>query len=61
MVSIVRAITGVEGVPAGFPILLNVEMSIVEPAFRYLLELATIPGRSHATETLRTYSEHLLD
>ena len=36
-------------------------MSIVEPAFGYLIELATIPGRSHAMETLRTYSEHLHD
>ncbi|WP_308460485.1 tyrosine-type recombinase/integrase [Mesorhizobium sp. NBSH29] len=36
-------------------------MSIVEPTFSYLLELATIPGRSHAMETLRTYSEHLHD
>jgi len=36
-------------------------MTIVEPAFSYLLELASIPGRSHAMETLRTYSEHLHD
>ena len=61
MVSIVRATDGVEGIPAGFPILLDAQMSIIEPAFSYLLELATIPGRSHATETLRTYSEHLHD
>lgn len=52
---------GVEGIPAGFPILLDAQMSIVEPAFGYLIELATIPGRSHAMETLRTYSEHLHD
>jgi len=61
MVSIVRAVPGVEGIPAGFPILLDAQMSIVEPAFGYLIELATIPGRSHAIETLRTYSEHLHD
>ena len=61
MVSIVRATDGVVGIPAGFPILLDAQMSIIEPAFSYLLELATIPGRSHATETLRTYSEHLHD
>src|SRR5258707_536481 len=61
MVSIVRAIAGVDGIPVGFPILLDAQMSIVEPAFAYLLELSTIPGRSHATETLRTYSEHLHD
>ncbi|WP_337271080.1 tyrosine-type recombinase/integrase [Oryzifoliimicrobium ureilyticus] len=61
MVSIVRAAPGVDGIPAGFPILLDAQMSILEPAFSYLLELATIPGRSHALETLRTYSEHLHD
>ncbi|WP_370159265.1 tyrosine-type recombinase/integrase [Limimaricola soesokkakensis] len=61
MVSIERAIAGVAGIPAGFPILLDAQMSIIEPAFGYLLELSTIPGRSHATETLRTYSEHLHD
>ncbi|RWN47526.1 tyrosine-type recombinase/integrase [Mesorhizobium sp.] len=61
MVSIVRAIAGVEGIPTGFPILLDARMSIIEPAFIYLLELSTIPGRSHAMETLRTYSEHLHD
>ncbi|NOG70833.1 tyrosine-type recombinase/integrase [Roseicella sp. DB1501] len=61
MVSIVRAIAGVQGIPVGFPILLDVRMSIIEPAFSYLLELSTIPGRSHAMETLRTYSEHLHD
>lgn len=61
MVSIVRAVPGVEGILAGFPILLDAQMSIVEPAFGYLIELATIPGRSHAMETLRTYSEHLHD
>lgn len=61
MVSIVRAIEGVAGIPAGFPILFDREMAIVEPAFRYLLNLAVIPGRSHAADTLRTYAEHLHD
>jgi site-specific recombinase XerD len=61
MVSIVRAVAGIAGIPAGFPILLDAQMSIVEPAFSYLLELSIIPGRSHSTETLRTYSEHLHD
>lgn len=61
MVSIIRAVPGVDGIPAGFPILLDAQMSIIEPAFSYLLELAIIPGRSHAMETLRTYSEHLHD
>ncbi len=61
MVSIVRAVAGIGGIPTGFPILLDAQMSIVEPAFSYLLELSIIPGRSHSTETLRTYSEHLHD
>lgn len=61
MVSIIRAAPGVDGIPVGFPILLDARMTIVEPAFSYLLELSTIPGRSHATETVRTYSEHLHD
>jgi hypothetical protein len=30
-------------------------MAIIESAFAFLLELATIPGRSHSQETLRTY------
>src|SRR5690348_9077730 len=34
---------------------------IIEPAFAWLMELATIPGRSHAAETVRTYGEHLHD
>ncbi|WP_258045736.1 hypothetical protein [Mesorhizobium sp. NBSH29] len=61
MVSIIRAVPGVHGIPAGFPILLDAQMSIVRADLSYLLELATIPGRSHAMETLRTYSEHLHD
>ncbi|MGO7762864.1 hypothetical protein ACC761_36180 [Rhizobium ruizarguesonis] len=36
-------------------------MEIIEPAFGFLLELATISGRSHSLETLRTYAEHLYD
>jgi len=61
VVSIVRAVEGVKGIPAGFPILFDANMAIVEPAFRYLLDLAVIPGRSHAADTLRTYAEHLHD
>ncbi len=52
VVSIVRAVEGVEGIPPGFPILFDANMAIVEPAFRYLLDLAVIPGRSHAADTL---------
>jgi site-specific recombinase XerD len=61
MAIIVRAVDGVSGIPAGFPILLDDKMAIIEAAFAFLLELATVPGRSHSPETLRTYAEHLHD
>ena len=61
MAIIVRAVDGVPGIPAGFPILLDDKMAIIESAFAFLLELATVPGRSHSPETLRTYAEHLYD
>jgi site-specific recombinase XerD len=61
MAAIVRAVDGVPGIPAGFPILLDDGMAIIESAFVFLLELATVPGRSHSPETLRTYAEHLHD
>ena len=59
MAMIIRASAGVAGIPPGFPILLDDQMAILEPAFAFLIELATIPGRSHAAETVRTYGEHL--
>lgn len=61
MAVIIRAVDGYAGIPAGFPILLSESMAIIEPAFRYLLNLAVVPGRSHAADTLRTYAEHLHD
>ena len=61
MAMIVRAAEGVPGIPPGFPILLDDHMTIIEPAFAYLIEHATILGRSRATETVRTYAEHLHD
>ncbi len=61
MTRIIRAVAGHLGIPEGFPILVSDDMAIVEPAFAYLLEAATIPGRSHAAETVRTYAEHLHD
>ena len=61
MTVIIRAVEGHSGIPAGFPILLTDRMEIIEPAFAFLLELATVPGRSHSPETLRTYAEHLHD
>jgi hypothetical protein len=61
MAAIVRAVDGVRGIPAGFPILLDHKIAIIESAFAFLLELATVPGRSHSPESLRTYAEHLHD
>lgn len=61
MASIIRAVAGVAGIPAGFPILLDDALRIVGPALAYLLELAVVPGRSHAADTVRTYAEHLHD
>jgi site-specific recombinase XerD len=61
VVRIIRAAMGYAAIPAGFPILVSERMAIIEPAFAWLMELATIPGRSHATETVRTYGEHLHD
>ena len=61
MAKIIRAAAGHPFIPEGLPILVTEHMSIIEPAFAYLLELATIPGRTHAAQTVRTYAEHLHD
>src|SRR5258705_762999 len=61
MARIIRAVAGHPGIPDGLPILVSERMTIIEPAFSYLLEVATIPGRSHAAQTVRTYAEHLHD
>ena len=61
MARIIKAAMGYAAIPAGFPILVSERMAIIEPAFAWLMELATIPGRSHAAETIRTYGEHLHD
>lgn len=61
MVTMVRAAAGEPGVPEGFPILLDGSMAVIEPAFAWLMEHATLRGRSHASETVRTYGEHLYD
>lgn len=61
MVTIVRAAEGHAGISANFPILLTNGMEIIEPAFGYLHEIATLYGRTHSRETLRTYAEHLYD
>ncbi len=61
MVSIVRAGVGEHSVPVGFPILLDVDMAIIEPAFVWLMEHVELNGRVQASETVRTYGEHLYD
>lgn len=61
MVSIIRAVVGVPGIPPGFPILFDAEMAIIEPAFAWLLEHASNRGRRCAPDTVRTYAEHIYD
>src|SRR5258708_38073641 len=61
MARIVRALEGYPEIPVHLPILISDDMAIIEPAFAWLIGLATIPGRSHASETIRTYGEHLHD
>jgi integrase/recombinase XerD len=61
MARIIRALAGNPAIPAQLPILISNNMQIIEPAFAWLMWMATIPGRSHATETIRTYGEHLHD
>lgn len=59
MVSIIRAVAGVPGIPLGFPILFDARMAIIEPAFAWLLEHASLRGC--APDTVRTYAEHIYD
>lgn len=61
MARIVKAVDGHAVIPANFPIIVSEDMAIIEPAFTWLLMLATVPGRSHSPETVRTYGEHLHD
>ena len=61
MARIVRTLPGYDEIPAELPIIVDESMAIIEAAFAFLFELATIPGRSHASDTIRTYGEHLHD
>lgn len=57
MATLIRAVDGYPGIPAKFPILVSERMEIIGPAFAFLIEPATIPGRSHSADTVRTYAE----
>ena len=61
MVSIIRALAGEPGIPAGFPILFDADMAIIEPAFLWLMGHSELSGRAQANDTVRTYGEHLHD
>lgn len=61
MVSIIRAADGERGIPFGFPILFDADMAIIEPAFAWLLDHATLQRRSSVSDTVRTYAEHIYD
>ena len=61
MAYIVRAVENDGDIPTGFPILLDGDHHIIEPAFGYLIERAFLSGRCRSIETLRTYAEHLHD
>ena len=61
MARIIRAALNTSDIPTGFPILIKESMQIIEPAFRYLLYIAIISGRTRSPKTVRTYAEHLLD
>ena len=61
MARIIRANAGDPRIPAGFPVLMSDSMVIIEPAHKYLMRIAIVPGRSHAPDTVRAYAEHLVD
>ena len=61
MTRLTHAAPGFPSVPKDFPIIMTESMQIVEPLFRYLRHISTVPGRSHSPKTLHTYSQHLSD
>ena len=61
MARVIRADDSFPDLRPGFPIFFSESLDIIEPAFRFLLYTATIPGRSHSPQTIRTYAENLLD
>ena len=61
MARIIRTNSANHLVPNEFPVLVNNGLQIIEPAFAYLLEMATLRARPAAQTTLRTYAEQLVD
>ena len=61
MAHIIRAAPGYPDIPEGFPILMDESMQILEPFHLYLIDEIALNGRSLSAETVRAYSEHLLD
>ena len=47
--------------PRRFPLIVSENNDILEVAFDFLFELATVPGRTHQPKTVQTYAEHLHD
>ena len=61
MARIIRTAHPSNHVPKGFPVLVDDEMRIIEPVFDYLLEIATLRGRTASPVTVQTYADELLD
>ena len=61
MVRIIRAAEGSDIIPEGFPVLVDEEMRIIEAAFEYLLEIATLRGRTASPRTVQAYADQLVD
>ena len=61
MARIIRTTNASDLVPKGFPVLVDEKLVIIEAAFDYLLEIATLRGRSASPLTVQAYAEQLLD
>lgn len=61
MARLMRATEGSDVIPTGFPVLVTEKLEIIEPVFDYLLEIATLHGRTASPLTVKAYAEHLLD
>ena len=61
MARIIRTGEGSDPIPQGFPVLVDEEMRIIEPAFDYLFECAVLRGRTASPSTTQAYAEQLVD